>query len=120
MKKLILLPIALFLMVSNALAYTIIQDPNVFYSMYENPATTIDFTMLKDGTTYSDPPADLTPDTSYISYPNRLIIYTGDRDGSTFTYMMVRSNTFSDNWEFKNYDVIFQERVIWYDGYISN
>ena len=54
MKKSILIIFINFVLVSNVFSYTVITDPSVFYTFFENPAKVLDFTELKDGTLYTN------------------------------------------------------------------
>jgi len=45
--------LALLAFASNAWGYQVITDPLAFNSLFKDPTTTIDFTRLKDGSTYT-------------------------------------------------------------------
>ncbi len=104
MKHLSLLLI--LLIAPNCFAYTIINDPDVFYTMYENPDTTIDFTKLKNGISF-----DAVPDTW-----SELILATG-----SYNYV-VREYSFSDDWWFRHVysQTVINTSVSWKNGSISN
>ena len=80
----------------------VITDPDVFYSMFDYPETTIDFLQLKDGTSFSSIPDGYKANTSYLDDPDNLIIHTGESDGvGGFKFIAVRPHAFSDDWSFK-------------------
>jgi hypothetical protein len=112
------------MMTATGFAATIIKDPVLFYSIYHNPDTVIDFIKLKDGTAFDNIPDSYTPKTKYLNNPDSLIVYTGERDGrGGFSFVAVRSQAFSENWSFKGVHPtnpkIFREQVIWFDQGIT-
>jgi hypothetical protein len=112
------------LFASNSLAYTVITDPHAFYSLFEKPKKTIEFTELKDGTALYSIPAGFRPNTFYGDKPNCLIIGTGDSSlTGGYEELAVRPNAFSNAWSFMVSDPkkpgSFCETVIWFDQGIS-
>ncbi|UCF93289.1 MAG: hypothetical protein JSW39_03770 [Desulfobacterales bacterium] len=124
MKKLALALLMGFVLAPSAFAYTMIKDPNVFYSIFEKPKKLIEFTKLKDGTTFDKIPVSYKPHQFYASNPDCLIIGTGDGNGAGgFEAIAVRPNAFSSTWSFKGADPTkpnsFCDAVIWFDQGIS-
>ena len=102
MKKIALALLISILMSSIAFSATVITDPDVFYSMFDHPDTTIDFLKLKNGISFSNIPDGYRSKTSYIDNPDNLIIHTGESDGSGgFKVIAVRPHAFSDDWSFE-------------------
>ena len=124
MKKIALLLIAALLFAPRAFAYTVITDPDVFYSFFKKPGKTIEFTQLKDGTARYSIPGGFKPNTFYGDKPGGLIIGTGDsnRTGG-FQELAVRPNAFSSAWSFMASDPdkpgSFCRTVVWFDQGIS-
>ena len=107
MKKIALALALLISILTSPIAFsaTVITDPDVFYSMFDHPDTTIDFLKLKDGISFSNIPDGYKSKTSYIENPDNLIIYTGESDGSGgFKFIAVRPHAFSDDWSFERAD----------------
>ena len=119
MKKIALALLISILMSPIAFSATVITDPDVFYSMFDHPETTIDFMKLKDGTSFSNIPDGYKANTSYIDNPDNLIIYTGESDGSGgFNLIAVRPHAFSDDWSFERVNPTDsknnREAVVWF------
>jgi len=70
-KKVALIIFVNFALTSNVFSYTIITDPSVFYAFFENPAKVIDFTELKNGTSYITFQVD--SNRTLLRYPNRIV-----------------------------------------------
>jgi hypothetical protein len=124
LKKLTFILIAGFIYIPNVSAFTIIKDPNVFYSYFDHPKKTIEFTQLRDGTALSSIPTVFRPNTFYGDQPDCLIIGTGDsRLTGGFEELAVRPDAFSNAWSFMVSDPkkpgSFCETVIWFDQGIS-
>jgi hypothetical protein len=66
------------MLASNVFAYTVITDPSVFYAFFEKPASVIDFTKLKDGTSYDSIPGKFEPDTFKVAEPDCINNHTED------------------------------------------
>ena len=102
MKKLALAILISMLMPPMAYSAVVIENPDVFYSMFGYPDTTIDFLKLKDGTSFSNIPDGYKSKTSYLDNPDNLIVYTGESDGvGGFKLIAVRPHAFSDDWSFE-------------------
>lgn len=102
MKKLALALLISMVMTPMAYSAMVITDPDVFYSMFDYPDTTIDFLKLKDGTSFSSIPDDYKANTSYLDDPDNLIIHTGESDGvGGYNFIAVRPHAFSDVWSFE-------------------
>lgn len=102
MKKLAIAFLISMLMAPSAYSAMVITDPDVFYSMFDQPDTTIDFLQLKDGTSFSNIPDGYKSKTSYLDNPDNLIVYTGESDGAGgFELIAVRPHAFSDEWSFE-------------------
>jgi hypothetical protein len=107
-----------------AFSYTMITDPNVFYSFFEKPKKVIEFRELRDGTSYEDISQRLKPNTFYAAQPNCLIVGTGDDDSIRgLEALAVRPNAFSKSWSFMGADPKRPNSlcrvVIWFDQGIS-
>ena len=111
-------------MVPRVFSYSIITDPDVFYSFFEKPMTTIEFSKLKDGTSYENIRYRIKPDPLAGSEPQCSIIDNGDIHftGSN-NRISVRSDAFSDDWSFSAMDLkrpeVSCEAVIWFNQGIS-
>ncbi len=102
LNKLALSILISFSMTSIAFSATVITDPDVFYSMFDNPDTVIDFSKLRDGTSFSKIPDSYKPNTSYLDNPDNLIIHTGESDGiGGFKLIAVTPHAFSSDWSFE-------------------
>ncbi len=110
MKKLILISAICFLIIPKAFSYSIIKDPDVFYSFFEKPMTTIDFTALKDGTPYEKVRYRIKSEAAVVSesqctiFSQSDIHLTGDANR-----ISVRPDAFSDEWLFSARDLIKPE-----------
>ena len=124
MKKLGLILSISLLLVPKVFSYTIILDPDLFYSFFEKPMTTIEFNELKDGTSYDIIKYRISPEPIIVSDPQCSILGIGNmrvtEGGSSIS---VRSDAFSDDWSFRATDLkkpeVFCEAVIWFDQGIS-
>jgi len=114
-----------FMLTPSAFAYTIITEPDVFYSFFEKPKMIIEFAELKDGTAFGSI-GDGFKENSYYAAPSDCINPGTDvvhrRDG--FDTLAVRTNAFSNAWSFMGADPkephAFCEAVIWFDQGISS
>jgi hypothetical protein len=123
-KKLIIILAVSFLVLPNAFSYSIITDPDVFYSFFEKPMTTIEFSELKDGTLYEKIRYRIKPDMLAGSEPQCSIIGKSDIDfAGSGNSISVRSDAFSDDWSFSARDLnrpdMACEAVIWFNQGIS-
>lgn len=124
LKKIVLTILISFMMVPGAFSYSIITDPAVFYSFFEKPMTTIEFSKLKDGTSYETIRYRIKPEPLAGSEPRCIIIGNGDIHftGSNHN-ISVRSDAFSDDWSFSAMDLkrpeVSCEAVIWFNQGIS-
>ncbi len=118
MKKVTLILLINFVLVSNVFSYTVITDPNVFYVFFEKPAKVIDFTELKDGTSYSNISGRVEPDTFKVSEPDCRDTRAGDLKALT-----VGPGAFSNAWFFQGTDPVqvhsFCDTILWFDQGIS-
>ena len=118
MKKVILTTLINFALASNVFAYTVIKDPNVFYSFFEKPAKIIDFAELKDGTLYGNLTDRVELDIPETSEPNCI----NDRAGN-LNALTVRPSAFSNTWSFLGAAPVqaqsFCDAVLWFDQGIS-
>ena len=124
MKKLALILLISLLMVPRVFSYSIITDPDVFYSFFEKPMTTIEFSKLKDGTSYENIRYRIKPDPPAGSLPRCPIIDNGDVNfAGSNNRISVRSDAFSDDWSFSAMDLkrpeVSCEAVIWFNQGIS-
>jgi len=105
-------------------SYSIITEPDVFYSFFSSPMTTIEFGQLKDGTSYENIRYRIKPDTFKTAEPQCSIVGRGDLHftGSDNS-IPVRSDAFSDDWSFSAVDIkspeVSCEAVIWFNQGIS-
>jgi hypothetical protein len=111
-------------MTATAFSASMVKDPDLFYSVFKNPDTVIDFLELKDGTSFDKIPESYTPKTQYLDNPDNLIVYTGESDGKGgFSMIAVRPQAFSDGWSFKgghpSKPKVFREQVVWFDQGIT-
>ena len=124
MKKVVLVMILSLLPVPGTYAFTIITDPNVFYSFFEKPKTTIEFSQLRDGTTFSNIPDGLEPITSYAVKPACAFMRAENKTHANGSKSLaVRPNAFSSAWFFKvknpeNPDS-YCDAVLWSDQGLS-
>ena len=120
MQRLALALLIAILSAPAASAYTVITDPEVFYSRYANPKTVIEFTELKDGTAIDNVPAGCKPQTSWLSDPNDNCLKPADErnGGNSPASLTVRSQAFSDDWSFRGADPttpgLFCEVITWF------
>ena len=118
MKKVALIIFINIVLASNVFSYAVITDPDVFYAFFEKPARIIDFTELKDGTSYHNIPAIFEPDSWTVSEPGCINNRTEDKRALT-----VWPNAFSNDWFFQGSDPLknnhFCDAIIWFDQGIS-
>jgi hypothetical protein len=118
LKKVTLILLTNFVLVSNVFSYTVITDPNVFYVFFEKPAKVIDFTELKDGTSYNNISGRFEPDTFKVSEPDCKDTRAGDLKALT-----VGPGAFSNAWFFQGADPVqvhsFCDTILWFDQGIS-
>lgn len=112
------------MMVPRVFSYSIITDPDVFYSFFEKPMTTIEFSKLKDGTSYENIRHRIKPDPPAGSEPRCSIFDNGDiHFTGSHNRISVRSDAFSDDWSFSAMDLnrpeVSCEAVIWFNQGIS-
>ena len=124
MKKLISLFLMSFLIVPEAFSYSIIKDPDLFYSFFEKPMTKIDFTTLKDGTTYEIIQYRIKAGPLMESESQCTIFSRKDLHlTGSVNRVSVRSDAFSNDWRFSATDVIRPdiscEAVLWFNQGIS-
>ena len=124
MKQLAFILIASFMTVSRVFSYSIINDPELFYSFFEKPMTTIEFSKLKDGTAYENIRFRIVPDAFAGPQPQCTIVGNGDLHFTeTHHSIAVRSDAFSDDWSFSAMDLqrpdISCDAVIWFNQGIS-
>jgi hypothetical protein len=117
-KKVILTILINFAVASNVFAYTVIKDPNVFYSFFEKPANIIDFAELKDGTLYGNLTDRVEADILEASGPNCINNRAGNLNALT-----VGPSAFSNTWSFLGAEPVkaqsFCDAVLWFDQGIS-
>jgi hypothetical protein len=103
---------------SNVFSYTVITDPNVFYTFYENPAKVLDFTELKDGTSYTNIQDRFGPDQMKASETDCINHRPEDLNAMT-----VGPGAFSNAWSFLGSDPkrnqSFCDSILWFDQGIS-
>ena len=124
MKKLILISAICFLIIPKAFSYSIIRDPDLFYSFFEKPMTKIDFTALKDGTPYEKIQYRIKSEATIASESQCTIFGQSDThligDAARIS---VRPDAFSDEWLFSARDLIKPEvsceAVLWFNQGIS-
>lgn len=118
MKKVIFIILIKFALVSNVFAYTVIADSNIFYAFFEKPAKVIDFTELKDGTSYSNIQGRFEPEAFEPAESNCISNRAGD-----FRALTVGPNAFSNIWSFLGAEPVqaqsFCEAILWFDQGIS-
>ena len=118
MKKVAFIFVMDFLLASSAFSYTIITDPNVFYAFFEKPKEIIDFTKLKDGTSYVSIQEQFRSNASHAYEPDCI-----NSRQSDFEALTVFPGAFSDEWSFKGADpqkdYSFCDTILWFDQGIS-
>ena len=121
MGKWILALLAGLLLAQNAFSYSIITDPNLFYSFFEKPQKTIEFTRLKDGTALT---RILENGVLSTALRANLDCFRNDKTDAGSGGIAIHANAFSDDWSFKtvmpNRPETFCEAVIWFDQGISS
>jgi hypothetical protein len=117
-KKVTLIILINFVLASNVFSYAVITNPNVFYTFFEKPAKVIDFTKLKDGTSYNNIPGRFEPGTFKVSEPDCINNHAGDLNALT-----VWPSAFSNAWSFLGADPVqahsFCDAILWFDQGIS-
>jgi len=117
-KKVTLVLLINFVLASNVFSYSVITDPNVFYAFFEKPAKVIDFTELKDGTSYNNIPGRLEPDTFEVPEPDCI-----NNQATDIKALTVWSNAFSKAWSFRGSDPVqadaFHDEILWFDQGIT-
>ena len=106
------------MLASNVFSYSVITDPNVFYAFFEKPTKVIDFTELKDGTSYNNIPGRLEPDTFEVPEPDCI-----NNQATDIKALTVWSNAFSNAWSFRGSDPVqadaFHDEILWFDQGIT-
>jgi len=117
-KKVTLIILINFMLASNVFSYAVITDPNVFYAFFEKPASVIDFSELKDGTSYDNLPGKFEPNTVKAAEPDCINNHTED-----YNALAVWPNAFSNAWSFQGADPMqahsFCDAILWFDQGIS-
>jgi hypothetical protein len=120
MRRLALALVIFILSASTASSYTLITNPELFYSKYQSPRTVIDFTELKDGTAIENLLIGYTPPTFLVSNSTDTCLMPADEkaeDDSPAT-LAVSSQAFSDDWSFHGADParpgLFCELIRWF------
>ena len=118
MKKSIFIIFINFVLASNSFSYTVITDPSVFYAFFENPAKVLDFTELKDGTSYTNIQNRSGPNHSKASETDCINHRPEDLNAMT-----VGPGAFSNAWSFLGSDPkrnqSFCDSILWFDQGIS-
>ena len=103
---------------TNVFSYTAITDPNLFYSFFEKPAKIIDFTELKDGTSYNNISGNFEPYIPKAAEPGCI-----NNGAGNLTALTVGSSAFSNIWSFQGAESVhahsFCDAVLWFDQGIS-
>jgi len=113
------------MMVPRVFSYSIITDSAVFYSFFEKPLTTIEFSELKDGSSYASVRYRIKPGPLAAgSEPRCNIVNKGDiHFTGNNNNISVRSDAFSDDWSFSAMDLkrpqVSCEAVLWFNQGIS-
>jgi hypothetical protein len=117
-KKVALIIFINFMLASDVFSYAVITDPNVFYAFFEKPARVIDFSELKDGTSYDNLPGQFEPDTAKSAEPDCINNQIKD-----YNALAVWPNAFSNTWSFQGADPMqahaFCDAILWFDQGIS-
>ena len=125
LKKLVIILFLGFMMAPRAFSFSIISDSDLFYSFFEKPMTIIEFTTLKDGTSYDAVQYRNTPHRLLRSQPDCLIfgnsdIYFAGNAGR----ISVIPDAFSDDWSFKAAGIKAEESICeaiaWFNHGISS
>jgi len=109
-----------------ASAYTLITDPELFYSRYASPKIVIEFTELKDGTAIENLSVGYKAQTFWVSDSNHNCLISDDKkdDKGRPASLAVRSQAFSDDWSFRGADPatpgLFCEVVSWFGQGITS
>jgi hypothetical protein len=123
-KKLTIILALSFLIIPEAFSYSIIREPDLFYSFFEKPMTTIDFSALKDGTPYEKIQHRIKSEALVVSEPQCTIFEKSDINlTDAGKRIPVRSNAFSNEWLFSVENLISPEvsceAVLWFNQGIS-
>jgi hypothetical protein len=116
----LLILMILVLSTSTASSYTLITDPDSFYSKYQNPRTLIEFTELKDGTAIENLLAGYKPQTFLVSNSTDTCLMPTEEkaDDDSPATLAVSSQAFSDEWSFHGADPrtpgLFCELITWF------
>jgi len=124
LKKTVLILLISFITVPRVFSYSIIADPDVFYSFFEKPMTTIEFAELKDGTSYENIRYRIKPDGFMVSKPQCSLFGKSDLHyNDSDNRISVRSDAFSNDWSFSAINIkrpeVSCEAVIWFNQGIS-
>ena len=120
MKSLALALLIFILSAPTASSYTLITDPELFYSQYQSPRTVIEFTELKDGTAIENLLAGYKPQTFLVSNSTGTCLMPPDKkpDDDSPASLAVSSQAFSDDWSFHGADPgtpgLFCELITWF------
>ncbi len=118
MKKVTLIILMHFALASNVFSYTVITDPDVFYTFFEKPAKVIDFTELKDGSSYNSLPGRFEPGAFETSGSDCINYHAGDLKA-----LKVGPSAFSNTWSFLGAEPVqahaFCDAILWFDQGIS-
>ena len=124
MKKLTIILALSFLIIPEAFSYSIIREPDLFYSFFEKPMTTIDFRALKDGTPYEKIQYRIKSEALVVSEPQCTIFGKSDINlTGAGKRISVKSDAFSNEWLFSARDLFHPEvsceTVLWFNQGIS-
>jgi hypothetical protein len=120
MRSLALALLIFILSASTASSYTLITDPELFYSKYQSPRTVIEFTELKDGTAIENLIAGYKPPTFLVSNSTDSCLMPPEEkaDDDSPASLAVSSQAFSDDWSFHGADPatpgLFCELITWF------
>ena len=118
MKKVTFIILINFVLASNVFSYTVITDPNVFYTFFEKPAKIIDFSELKDGSSYRSLPGRFERDTFETSESDCINTHAEDLKA-----LKVGPSAFSNAWSFLGAEPVqahaFCDEILWFDQGIS-
>ena len=126
MKSLALALMIGMLLAPSVSAYTLITDPDLFYSRYGSPKIVIEFTELKDGTVIENISAVHKPHTLLVSdSDHHCLVPVDQKDGNDSPpSLAVSSQAFSDDWSFRGADPktpgLFCEVITWFEHGITS
>jgi hypothetical protein len=123
-KKLTIILAFSFLIIPEAFSYSIIREPDLFYSFFEKPMTTIDFSALKDGTPYEIIQHRIKSESLVVSEPQCTIFEKSDINlAGAGNRISVKSDAFSNEWLFSAGNLVSPEvsceAVLWFNQGIS-